>query len=136
MPGRASAIVTNSGCANACTGPQGMIDAKEMAQLTATAIGCREDHVLVASTGVIGVNLKMDKIRSGVPQAVAALAPQGRLAIITFHSGEDRIVKHYFQSLIGREITLVTTKPVVATEEEIKNNPRARSAKLRVVEKI
>src|SRR5688572_10059819 len=55
--GRATAIVTNSGCANACTGPQGMVDAREMAQITAQAVGCREDHVLVASTGVIGVNL-------------------------------------------------------------------------------
>ena len=50
-----------------------MADASEMAQLTATAVGCREDHVLVASTGVIGVNLKMDKIRAGIPQAVSAL---------------------------------------------------------------
>ena len=78
--GRATAIVTNSGCANACTGPQGMIDAREMAQLTAAAIGCREDHVLVASTGVIGVNLKMEKIRAGVPQAVSALASDGGAA--------------------------------------------------------
>src|SRR5688572_20905977 len=52
--GRATAIVTNSGCANACTGPQGMIDAKEMVKITAQALGCREDQVLVASTGVIG----------------------------------------------------------------------------------
>jgi glutamate N-acetyltransferase/amino-acid N-acetyltransferase len=78
--GRASAIVTNSGCANACTGPQGQADAKEMAQLTAAAVGCREDHVLVASTGVIGVNLKMDKIRGGVPQAAAALSADGGAA--------------------------------------------------------
>ncbi|HUQ87683.1 MAG TPA: bifunctional glutamate N-acetyltransferase/amino-acid acetyltransferase ArgJ [Vicinamibacterales bacterium] len=78
--GRAVAIVTNSGCANACTGPQGVADAKEMAQLTARTIGCREDHVLVASTGVIGVNLKMDKIRAGVPQAFAALATDGGAA--------------------------------------------------------
>jgi glutamate N-acetyltransferase/amino-acid N-acetyltransferase len=75
--GRAVAIVTNSGCANACTGPQGVSDAREMGQLTAAALGCREDHVLVASTGVIGVNLKMDKIRAGIPQAVTALKPDG-----------------------------------------------------------
>jgi len=78
--GRAVAIITNSGCANACTGPQGVKDAKEMARLTASALGCREDHVLVASTGVIGVNLKMDKIRAGVPQAVSALAADGGAA--------------------------------------------------------
>jgi glutamate N-acetyltransferase/amino-acid N-acetyltransferase len=75
--GRAVAIVTNSGCANACTGPQGVADAREMGQLTAAALGCRDDHVLVASTGVIGVNLKMDRIRAGIPQAVAALKADG-----------------------------------------------------------
>ena len=75
--GRAVAIVTNSGCANACTGPQGVADAREMAQLTARALACNDDLVLVASTGVIGVNLKMDKLRTGIPQAVTALDAQG-----------------------------------------------------------
>ena len=75
--GRATAIVTNSGCANACTGPQGTADASEMARITATALGCSEDQVLVASTGVIGVNLKMDQIRAGVPLAVSQLAVDG-----------------------------------------------------------
>ncbi len=75
--GRARAIVTNSGCANACTGPQGMADAREMAALTAAAIGCDVQQVLVASTGVIGVNLKMDRLRQGVPLAAAALSPDG-----------------------------------------------------------
>jgi glutamate N-acetyltransferase/amino-acid N-acetyltransferase len=78
--GRASAIITNSGCANACTGPQGVADAKEMAQLTASAVGCREDHVLVASTGVIGVNLKMDKLRAGIPQAASSVTADGGAA--------------------------------------------------------
>jgi glutamate N-acetyltransferase/amino-acid N-acetyltransferase len=78
--GRAMAIVTNSGCANACTGPQGVADAKEMAQLTALTLGCKDDHVLVASTGVIGVNLKMDKLRAGIPQAAATLDGNGGAA--------------------------------------------------------
>jgi len=78
--GRARAIITNSGCANACTGPQGESDAKEMAQLTAKALSCDVNHVLVASTGVIGVNLKMDKIRAGILQAVAALDANGGAA--------------------------------------------------------
>jgi glutamate N-acetyltransferase / amino-acid N-acetyltransferase len=75
--GTARAIVTNSGCANACTGPQGMADAREMAALTAAAVGCPVEHALVASTGVIGVNLKMDRLRAGIPQASAALAADG-----------------------------------------------------------
>ncbi len=75
--GRALAIVSNSGCANACTGPQGMADATEMAALTATALGCAAEDVLVASTGVIGVNLTMAALRTGIPQAATALTPTG-----------------------------------------------------------
>lgn len=93
--GRAIAIITNSGCANACTGPQGIADANEMAKLTAAALGCREDHVLVASTGVIGVNLKMDKIRSGIPQAVSALAADGGAAAARAIMTTDPFPKEY-----------------------------------------
>jgi len=67
------AIVINSGCANACTGDTGMADARAMAADTATLVGCPPEQVLVASTGVIGVNLPMDKLASGIPQAFAAL---------------------------------------------------------------
>jgi len=75
--GLVRAIITNSGCANACTGPQGDADAREMVARTAEALGCAVDQVLVASTGVIGVQLPMDKIRAGLPAAVAALAADG-----------------------------------------------------------
>jgi glutamate N-acetyltransferase / amino-acid N-acetyltransferase len=75
--GRAQIIVTNSGCANACTGAQGMRDAREMAHLAAHAIGCDASHALVASTGVIGVNLNMEAIRTGVPRAYAELSTTG-----------------------------------------------------------
>lgn len=79
--GRARAVVVNSGCANACTGEVGLQDAREMTTLTASLVGCPADQVLVASTGVIGVNLKMDRIREGVPKAFAALgADQGPAA--------------------------------------------------------
>ena len=64
--GLAQVIVTNSGCANACTGPQGMADAREMAELAADGVGCAPSHALVASTGVIGVNLKMAAVRRGI----------------------------------------------------------------------
>ena len=72
--GLVRAIVANSGCANACTGEAGMADARAMAAETAALIGCPPEQVLVASTGVIGVNLPMDKLRTGIPQAFAALA--------------------------------------------------------------
>jgi glutamate N-acetyltransferase/amino-acid N-acetyltransferase len=67
------AIVVNSGCANACTGEDGMRVAREMAAETARAVGCPVEQVLVASTGVIGVALPIEKIRSGLPQAMDAL---------------------------------------------------------------
>ena len=93
--GRATAIITNSGCANACTGPQGVADAKQMGQLTAAALGCPEDQVLVASTGVIGVNLKMDKIRAGIPQAVKALDANGGAAAARGIMTTDPFPKEY-----------------------------------------
>ena len=64
--GRAQAIVANSGCANACTGEQGLADAQGMANLAAAKLGISSEEVLVASTGVIGVPLPMDKIRAGI----------------------------------------------------------------------
>jgi len=71
--GYARAIVVNSGCANACTGPQGLADADRMTREVAGALSCDPHHVLVASTGVIGVNLVMDKVVPGIRSAVASL---------------------------------------------------------------
>lgn len=68
VKGRAQAVVVNSGCANACTGGQGLTDAQEMANLAATKLSISPAEVLVASTGVIGVPLPMDKIRAGIPK--------------------------------------------------------------------
>jgi len=66
--GRAQAVVVNSGCANACMGGQGLTDALGMANLTAAKLGISPEEVLVASTGIIGVPLPMDKIRAGIPK--------------------------------------------------------------------
>jgi glutamate N-acetyltransferase/amino-acid N-acetyltransferase len=71
--GLARAIVVNSGCANACTGGQGLADARQMAAQAAAVIGCRPEDVLVASTGVIGVALKMDRVAAGINAAAAQL---------------------------------------------------------------
>jgi glutamate N-acetyltransferase/amino-acid N-acetyltransferase len=75
--GRAQVIVTNSGCANACTGRQGLDDAREMARLAAERMGCERGSVLVASTGVIGVNLNMRALARGIPQGIDALSENG-----------------------------------------------------------
>jgi glutamate N-acetyltransferase / amino-acid N-acetyltransferase len=64
--GKAQAIVVNSGCANTCTGKQGMTDVREMARLTANKLGINAKHVVVANTGVIGITLPMRKISSGI----------------------------------------------------------------------
>ena len=78
--GRARAVVVNSGNANACTGPKGMDDAREMASLTAEALSLDLSRVLVASTGIIGEPLPMDALRRGIPRAAAGLEPSGRAA--------------------------------------------------------
>jgi glutamate N-acetyltransferase/amino-acid N-acetyltransferase len=71
--GKAHAIVVNSGCANACTGTQGLRDARRMAALTAKVAGCAPHEVLVASTGVIGQPLDMAKVEAGVKALGKAL---------------------------------------------------------------
>jgi glutamate N-acetyltransferase/amino-acid N-acetyltransferase len=75
--GQAAALVVNSGCANACTGSEGLQHAEAMAAATAAAIGCVPANVLVASTGVIGVKLPMDRVAGGIRQAATALATSG-----------------------------------------------------------
>jgi glutamate N-acetyltransferase / amino-acid N-acetyltransferase len=79
--GTTRAIVVNSGCANACTGAQGLQNARDMATETARLVGCPVEQVLVASTGVIGVALPMHKVLGGLPIAFGALgADQGPAA--------------------------------------------------------
>ena len=100
----------------------------------------------------IAVNDELGALMSALPQATELLRSGGRLAVISFHSLEDRIVKEYLRSVsqehvpqpddlpgqVYRSATLrvVTRKPIVASEAEVLSNPRARSAKLRVAEKL
>ena len=85
----------------------------------------------------IGVNDELEALKEGMAAAFNHLAKAGRLGIISFHSIEDRIVKQQFRKWDDEECgNLIFRKPVVANRSEILNNPRARSAKLRVIEKI
>jgi len=84
----------------------------------------------------IAVNDELGVLKAVLPQALDALKPGGRLAVISFHSLEDRVVKQYFQKEENKTVKIINKKPIEAGEEELKINPRARSAKLRVVEKI
>ncbi len=85
----------------------------------------------------IVVNSEIDNLKTVLIQAVDVLVKNGTCAVISFHSLEDRVVKRFFKR--GQEINILknlTKKPVIPTEEEIRSNPRSRSAKLRVAQKI
>lgn len=97
----------------------------------------------------IEVNHELDALRQFLEASLKALAPGGRLAIITYHSLEDRLVKNFLKTgnLDGREqkdffgrnlspFKLISSKPIIPSPEEIEANPRSRSAKLRVAQKI
>jgi len=85
----------------------------------------------------IAVNDELNALRETLPQAVELLESKGRLTIITFHSLEDRIVKHFFvdQEKKGK-LKIINKKPIIPTELETEINKRSRSAKLRIIEKI
>lgn len=82
----------------------------------------------------IAVNDELRVLEQVIPDAIEILEPGGRLAIITFHSLEDRIVKHYFKDLAKTKGTIITKKPIIPSQAETSRNKRARSAKLRVFE--
>jgi 16S rRNA (cytosine1402-N4)-methyltransferase len=84
----------------------------------------------------MAVNDESGALRAALPQAAALLAPGGRLAVISFHSGEDRIVKLTFRSLAASGYAVVEPSPLQPGDDEVRANPRARSAKLRVLERV
>ena len=100
----------------------------------------------------IEVNEELTKLKQAIRDSIMALNNGGRLAVITFHSLEDKIVKHTFEEMEGKCTCpkdfpvcicnfvsygkIITKKPIVSCNEELEINPRARSAKLRVFEKI
>lgn len=98
------------------------------------------------------VNQELESINKFVGEAIDGLNRGGRLVTISFHSGEDRLVKKAFRKAqincvcpiefpvcrctVRAKVKAITKKPIVASNAEIENNPRSRSAKLRIVEKI
>ena len=96
----------------------------------------------------IEVNREMDVLKSLLEQSVQVLAPEGRLAVLTYHSLEDRLVKNYvkagnfegrqekdFYGQVVAPFRAINNKVIVASDAEVNENPRARSAKLRIAEK-
>jgi glutamate N-acetyltransferase / amino-acid N-acetyltransferase len=91
--GYAAAVVLNSGNANAATGAVGVAAAERMAAVTATAIGCQPEHVLVCSTGLIGIPLPIDIVAAGIPTAAAARSPEGGPAAARAMMTTDTVAK-------------------------------------------
>lgn len=129
----------------------------ELAKIVELKYKPRQKHRLHAATKVfqalrIVVNDELNNLEKFLEQTVSKLEKGGRIAVISFHSLEDRIVKKFFQTnargcvcpkefplcVCGKKKTLeiVTKKPLMATEAEISKNPRSRSAKLRVAQKV
>lgn len=117
----------------------------ELARIVTRALGGRSGKIHPATRTFqalrIAVNRELESLELALPQAVEALAGGGRLAVISFHSLEDRIVKQFFRAEAhpqdDREprLQIITNKPVIASDEEQRLNPRSRSAKLRIAER-
>ncbi|HEX9371439.1 MAG TPA: 16S rRNA (cytosine(1402)-N(4))-methyltransferase RsmH [Roseiflexaceae bacterium] len=118
----------------------------ELADLVARALGGRRGKIHPATRTFqalrIAVNRELESLEMALPQAVELLAPGGRLAVIAFHSLEDRIVKLFFRAESGYggagrgRLQIITKKPIEASEEENRTNSRSRSAKLRIAERV
>jgi len=129
----------------------------ELAQLVEKAIGRKPKDKIHPATRTfqalrIAVNHELEILEPFIADAIDILTIEGKLAVITFHSLEDRIVKHTMQKFAGKctcppripkcvcgavkQVEILTRKPIVPSEIEITENPRARSAKLRVCKKL
>lgn len=113
----------------------------ELAELVVRAIGAKKTGRIHPATKTfqalrIAVNDELNNLGTTLPVAIDMLKHGGRICVISFHSLEDRVVKQTFRFLSGSKIQLITKKPIIPTRKEIVNNPRARSAKLRVAERI
>jgi glutamate N-acetyltransferase/amino-acid N-acetyltransferase len=102
------AVVVNSGVANACTGEQGMINARRMAEKTAEELGVPVESVLVSSTGVIGVQLPMDKVENGIEEAVKVLSDDPLPFAEAIMTTDTKVKMHSTKVTIdGKEITVL-----------------------------
>lgn len=113
---------------------------KELAQLIEKTIG-RSGRLHPATRTFqairIEVNNELDEIKNGISSAFELLNKNGRLVVISYHSLEDRIVKHMMREFVKRgKAELLTKKPLTPSDEEIKENPSSRSAKLRGVKRL
>ncbi len=113
---------------------------KKLASLIEEVAGPRRGRIHPATKVFqalrIAVNDELGNLKEGLKKAVPLLGKNGRLVVISFHEGEDRIVKNFFrQQEQEKKLTIITKKPIVPEEKEVRKNPRSRSAKLRVAQK-
>jgi 16S rRNA (cytosine1402-N4)-methyltransferase len=129
---------------------------RQLAQVVAAVVGGKHSDIHPATQTFqalrIAVNGELDTVKAALPVAVGLLKPGGRLAVISFHSLEDRLVKTYFHQeardcicppdqlvcTCGHKASVreISRKPLAPSADEVRENPRSRSAKLRVVEKL
>jgi len=117
--------------------------AKELAEVVRSAVPARARHGRIHPATKtfqalrIAVNDELGALKEGLTAAWSLLEDNGKIAVITFHSVEDRVVKHLFAEWVKQgDGKLFSKKPIAPTREETLANPRARSAKLRVIQKI
>ncbi len=113
---------------------------KRLADIIDRAVSLKRGRIHPATKAFqalrITVNDELNNLASGLEQAEELLEPGGRLVVISFHEGEDRLVKNFFkQKFQEKRLNLITKKPVTPNLKEITQNPKSRSAKLRVAEK-
>jgi 16S rRNA (cytosine1402-N4)-methyltransferase len=129
-----------------------LVDAVKAAIPTPARFGAGHPARRVFQALRIAVNDELASLERGLENALSLLAPGGRLAVISFHSLEDRIVKQFFTARVGKctcppdlpqcvckaqaELRVITRRPVAPSPDEMAENPRAQSAKLRVAEKL
>lgn len=131
-------------------------DTEHLAELVSEVKGGRRGRLHPATKTFmalrLAVNTELESLQSGLEEGLKLLAVGGRFSVISFHSLEDRIVKHFFRDHAGRNeslqaggsrwvgetppVRLVNRKPILPDGAEIRENPRARSAKLRIAERI
>jgi len=131
--------------AHAIISSRPVADTESLAAIIAKTVGWRarraKTHPATKSFQAlrIAVNDELEQLEQALPLISQILAPGGRMAVISFHSLEDRLVKQFLADKAGNrydsEMTLLTKKPITASRDEIVSNPRARSAKLRAAAK-
>ena len=119
---------------------QPFVTTDQLVKVVTRVKGPKRGHLHLATKTFMAlrmaVNLELDNLQALLGDVLPWLLPEGRLAIISFHEGEDRLVKQTFNAWEeSGYVSQITNKPIMPTDEELQSNPRSRSARLRILEK-